>query len=427
MWRRIAGEGLMSDKSDELARILNRRRRNRWWLWPLLALVLLAGAAAVWAARQGAGTAVAYVTEPVARGALTVTVTATGTVQPTTQVEVSSELSGTIAAVEVDYNDEVEVGQALARLDDTRLRAQVANAEASLEAAEGRLEQAQATAREAAENYRSRSTLDQRGIASHLDLIASEAANHRAIAEVKIAEADLTLARASLDVQRVDLAKSVIRSPIKGIVLDRAAETGQIVASSLNTPVLFTLAEDLNRMELRVDIDEADIGRVRMGNRATFRVDAFPARSFKAEIVQVRYAPETTEGVVTYKAILSVDNSDRLLRPGMTATATITVADVAEALLVPNAALRFVPPAAPSAGGQGGNRGGGLLGLIMPRPPGPSSGPATDGGPSVWVLRGGEPQAVAVETGETDGRRTEIRGGELAEGDAVITDQREAG
>ncbi|WP_186312362.1 efflux RND transporter periplasmic adaptor subunit [Cereibacter sediminicola] len=417
----------MSDKSDELARILNRRRRNRWWIWPLLALVLLAGAAAVWAARQGAGTAVAYVTEPVGRGALTVTVTATGTVQPTTQVEVSSELSGTIAAVEVDYNDEVEVGQALARLDDTRLRAQVANAEASLEAAEGRLEQARATAREAAENYRSRSALDQRGIASHLDLIASEAANHRAIAEVKIAEADLTLARASLDVQRVDLAKSVIRSPIKGIVLDRAAETGQIVASSLNTPVLFTLAEDLNRMELRVDIDEADIGRVRVGNRATFRVDAFPARSFKAEIVQVRYAPETTEGVVTYKAILSVDNSDRLLRPGMTATATITVADVAEALLVPNAALRFVPPATPSPGGQGGNRGGGLLGLIMPRPPGPSSGPATDGGPSVWVLRGGAPQAVTVETGETDGRRTEIRGGELAEGDAVITDQREAG
>ncbi|MGP3698926.1 efflux RND transporter periplasmic adaptor subunit [Rhodobacter sp. NSM] len=417
----------MTDRSDEIARILDRRSRRRRWLWPLLLVALLAAAGAVWLSRRGGEPAVTYVTEPVGRGGLIVTVTATGTVQPTTQVEVSSELSGTIAAVEVDYNDEVEIGQALARLDDTRLSAQVANAEASLAAAEGRLEQAKATAREAAENYASSAALDKRGVGSHLDLVATEAAHQRAEADVRIAAADLTLAEANLEVQRVDLAKSVIRSPIKGIVLDRAAETGQIVASSLNTPVLFTLAEDLDRMELRVDIDEADIGRVRVGNRATFKVDAYASRSFKAEIVQVRYAPETTDGVVTYKAILSVDNADRLLRPGMTATATITVADVSDALLVPNAALRFAPPAATATGGSTGNRGGGLLGLIMPRPPGRSEEQADPEGPTLWVLRGGAPVSVPVETGETDGRRTEIRGGDLAEGDAVITDQRESG
>ncbi|WP_190238140.1 efflux RND transporter periplasmic adaptor subunit [Cereibacter johrii] len=417
----------MTDRSDDLARILDRRRRGRRWLWPLLVAVLLAAGGLFWASRQGAEPGLAYVTEPAARGGLVVTVMATGTVQPTTQVEVSSELSGTLAAVEVDYNDEVAVGQPLARLDDTRLKAQVANAEASLEAAEGRLEQARATAREAAENYRSRSALDQRGVAAHLDLVATEAAHNRAQSEVKIAEADRTLAAANLEVQRVDLAKAVIRSPIRGIVLDRAAEAGQIVASSLNTPVLFTLAEDLNRMELRVDIDEADIGRVRVGNRASFKVDAYPGRSFKAEIVQVRYAPETTDGVVTYKAVLSVDNGERLLRPGMTATATITVAEVEGALLVPNAALRFAPPAVAQPGGSGGNRGGGLLGLIMPRPPGPATGPDAASGPTVWVMRGGQPDRVAVETGETDGRRTEIRGGALEAGDEVITDQREAG
>ncbi|ABA80979.1 efflux RND transporter periplasmic adaptor subunit [Rhodobacter sphaeroides] len=422
-----AGEGPMTDRSDDLARILDRRRRGRRWLWPLLALGLLAGGGLLWASRQGAEPALAYVTEPVERGGLVVTVMATGTVQPTTQVEVSSELSGTLAAVEVDYNDEVAVGQPLARLDDTRLKAQVANAEASLEAAEGRLEQARATALEAAENYRSRSALDQRGVAAHLDLVATEAAHKRAESEVKIAEADRTLAAANLEVQRVDLAKAVIRSPIRGIVLDRAAEAGQIVASSLNTPVLFTLAEDLTRMELRVDIDEADIGRVRVGNRASFKVDAYPGRSFKAEIVQVRYAPETTDGVVTYKAVLSVDNGERLLRPGMTATATITVAEVEGALLVPNAALRFAPPAVAQPGSSGGNRGGGLLGLIMPRAPGPMSEADATSGPTVWVLRDGEPDRVAVETGETDGRRTEIRGGALEEGAPVITDQREAG
>ncbi|MFQ6775839.1 efflux RND transporter periplasmic adaptor subunit [Cereibacter sphaeroides] len=417
----------MTDRSDDLARILDRRRRGRRWLWPLLALVLLAGGGLLWASRQGAEPGLAYVIEPVERGGLVVTVMATGTVQPTTQVEVSSELSGTLAAVEVDYNDEVAVGQPLARLDDTRLKAQVANAEASLEAAEGRLEQARATALEAAENYRSRSALDQRGVAAHLDLVATEAAHKRAESEVKIAEADRTLAAANLEVQRVDLAKAVIRSPIRGIVLDRAAEAGQIVASSLNTPVLFTLAEDLTRMELRVDIDEADIGRVRVGNRASFKVDAYPGRSFKAEIVQVRYAPETTDGVVTYKAVLSVDNGERLLRPGMTATATITVAEVEGALLVPNAALRFAPPAVAQPGSSGGNRGGGLLGLIMPRPPGLATETDAASGPTVWVLRDGKPDRVAVETGETDGRRTEIRGGALEAGDPVITDQREAG
>lgn len=418
----------MTDKGEELARILSRRRGRGWWLWALLGLGLVAAGAGLWLAQRGTGAAPVYVTEAVQRGGLTVTVTATGTVQPTTQVDVSSELSGTLSTVEVDYNDEVEVGQPLARLDDTKLRALLTNAEASLAAAEGRLEQARASAREAEEVFKSRSALDQRGIAAHLDILATEVAHRRAQAQVTIAAADLSLAQANLQVQRADLEKSVIRSPIKGIVLDRAVEAGQIVASSLNTPVLFTLAEDLDRMELRVDIDEADIGRVRVGNPASFRVDAYPGQSFRAEIVQVRYAPETTEGVVTYKAVLSVDNSGRLLRPGMTATATITVAEVTEALLVPNAALRFAPPqVAASGGGGGANRGGGLLGLIMPRPPAAGPAQAAPAGAAIWVLKDGVPVRVAVTAGESDGRRTAISAEGLSAGDPVVTDQREAG
>src|SRR5690606_3720750 len=204
------------------------------------------------------------------------------------------------------------------------------------------------------------------------------------------------LAEAAFSSVRSDLDKTVIRSPVKGIVLDRAADAGKIVASSLNAPTLFVIADDLAEMELRVDVDEADIGKVAVGNAARFTVEAYPGRGFAATITEVRYAPETTEGVVTYKAILAVDNTDLALRPGMTATATITVAVVADALQVPNAALRYAPPQA--AGESGG--GSGLLGLIMPRRPG-ANGAGTASGRAVGVLRDGTPEEVAVETGQS--------------------------
>ena len=411
------------DPADEMKRILARKRPRRRWVWLLSIMVLLAGLGAwVWFAWVRPAGTVRYETVEVTRGDVVVTVTATGSVQPTTQVDVSSELSGALAEVAVDFNDRVEVGQVLARLDDTKLNDVVQTSRAQLQAAEASLKQAEAAAREAEANYESQAELDKRGQSTRLKMIASEVARDRARAMVDGAMAEVALARARVSEAENELKKATIRSPISGVVLNRAAEPGQIVAASLNAPVLFTLAEDLARMELRVDVDEADIGRVAVGNTAQFTVDAFPDRSFPATITTVRYAPETTDGVVTYKAILSVDNSDGLLRPGMTATATIAVTVQKDALRVPNAALRYAPPQ--QAEEDGGSGGQGLLGMIMPRRSSPPLTLGTSTTQAVWVLRNDVPTEVPVQPLDTDGRLTAITAEGLAEGDRVIVDQR---
>lgn len=420
MRRSVKDEGGMADKSDEIAQTLAKAAGRRgWplWLWLVLAALLGAAGWGAWA-MQASDARVEYTTEPAARGDLTVLVTATGTVQPTNQVDISSELSGTLASVEVDFNDTVEVGQVLARLDTTKLDALLSNAEASLAAAVARVAQAEASLLEANENFTTAKELDQRGISTRQSLVASQAAHDRAAAALEISRADAKLAEANLAVQRADTAKAVIHSPIKGVVLNRDADVGKIVASSLSAPTLFVLAEDLTKMELQVDVDEADIGRVQVGNVASFTVEAHSGRVFPAQITALRYAPETTDGVVTYKAVLSVDNADLALRPGMTATASIEVSKTEAALLVPNAALRYAPPQEAASGGGGS----GLLGLILPGRT--SSRPKkSNGADGVWVLRGGVPVEVEVKIGDSDGRLTVITEGTLAEGDAVITDQ----
>ena len=405
--------------SPDLAAILTRAgRKRRRWPWLLGLVLALAAGTGWWWQGQAASPAVSYTTEPASIGSLNVTVTATGSVQPTTQVDVSSELSGTLASVEVDFNDPVTVGQVLARLDDTKVKAQQTNAEAQLAGARARLTQAEASAVEAEANLSQQQELDRRGVSARQALGSVQAAAARAAAAVDIARADLTLAEANLELVRADAEKTVLRSPVNGIVLNRAVEAGQIVASSLNTPVLFTLAEDLTRMELRVDVDEADIGRVGVGQKAVFTVDAHPDRSFPAVITQVRQAPEETDSIVTYKAILSVDNPEGLLRPGMTATAVITVSERTDALLVPNAALRYAPPVADTRSSSGR----GLIGFIMPR--GPRGGDQGTGtGRSVWVLQGGAPVEVPVTVTDSDGTHSAVTSDTLAEGDAVITDQ----
>lgn len=406
----------MTDIRPDLASLSRQpRRRIGRWLWLLVLVGALAAGGYFWASR-GPAEAVAYDTFPVEKGTLTVTVIATGTVQPTTRVDLSSELSGTLAAVEVDFNDEVTEGQVLARLDDTNLRARLTTAEAQLDAAAARVVQAQATASEAVETWAATQELDARGLSKRDTVIAAKAANDRALAAVQIAEADLKLAEAALAEARTDLAKAEIRSPIAGIVLNRAAEKGQIVAATLNAPILFTLAGDLSRMDLQVAIDEADIGRVAVGNEASFTVDAYPGQTFPAQITQLRFAPEETDGVVTYKGVLTVENDKRLLRPGMTATATITVASAPDVLLVPVAALRFAPLVE-----EDSRSGGGLIGYIMPRRPGGQR-QKVDGS-SLWVLRDGQPVRVAVTPGASDGKVIMVTSDELQEGDAVITGQ----
>ena len=212
-----------------------------------------------------------------------------------------------------------------------------------------------------------------------------------------------------MKLNETNLAKACICSPINGVVLKRNVEPGQTVASSFQAPVLFSIAEDLKKMELQVDIDEADVGQVKVGQNANFSVDAYPDRKFPAAIRDIRFDSETIQGVVTYKAVLSIDNSELLLRPGMTATAEIRVTELFDALLVPNAALRF----APAAGDSADNRS--LLRRLLPGPPQfrpASQHEETGANRSVWALRNGEPVQVAIVIGPSDGRRTQVRSGD---------------
>jgi HlyD family secretion protein len=417
-----SGQGAGDGADADLARLLASAQpgRRRPWLWAGgLAVVAGVTLALLWLLQPDRGAGPGYVTTPLLLGDLTVTVAATGTLQPTTQVDVSSELAGTLESVEVDYNDTVSVGQVMARLDTSKLAASVANAEAQEASARARLMQAEATATEVAELLATQKELAERGIATRREMVSVEANDARARAALDMARADLTLAKANLALARADLDKAVIRSPIQGMVLNRKAEAGQIVGPGLNDPVLFVLAEDLARMELLANVDEADIGQVELGQAAVFTVDAFDGLSFDATITQVRYASEVTDDVVTYKAVLAVQNPDLRLRPGMTATATITVAEEQGALLVPNAALRWAPPRA--SGGQAGAAG--LAGLILPSAASRMGSAAVGTGRSIWVLRDDAPVEVAVEIGANDGRMSVVTGEGLAEGDAVITDQ----
>ena len=236
---------------------------------------------------------------------------------------------------------------------------------------------------------------------------------------MQVANADRQVAEANLALSQTELDKACICSPIDGVVLDREVDEGQIVAASLSAPVLFTVAEDLTKMEVQVAVDEADIGQLTAGNIARFTVEAYDERSFEAQIVRIRYAPETVDGVVTYSATLSLDNPDLALRPGMTATAEIVVAEEKDRLLVPNAALRFAPRVETD---DSSSRSGGLLSMVMPSPPGATQ-TAVASGKSVWVLRDGTAQEVAVDTGASDGQRTIVTSDELHEGDRVITGQ----
>jgi len=376
---------------------------------------------ALWGGGQSAETA-QYKTEPASRGDLTVTVTATGAVQPTNEVEVSSELSGIVRSVNVDYNDRVKTGQILAELDTDKLKAEVERSRAALAAAQAKVAEAEATVVEMQRNLDRITQLATKNFSTQKDLDAAKAAYDRAIAGLTSAKADVAVAKADLDLNETNLRKACICSPIDGVVLVRNVEPGQTVASSLQAPVLFQLAENLTKMQIEVDVDEADVGKVREGQSASFQVEAYPDRKFPAIISQLRMAPETVEGVVTYKAVLTVDNSDLLLRPGMTATAEITVEETKDVLLVPNAALRFTPfkISGESTGA------GGLLSRILPHRPqrqAVSANQAVKGGQrQLWVLRGGEANSVVVTVGASDGSRTEVVSGDLESGDPVIVD-----
>jgi HlyD family secretion protein len=393
----------------------------KWLAW-IGTAVVIAALGVWWMQSAEERSQVTYLSEAVSQGVLTVSVSATGTIEPTNNVEVSSELSGTIAEVLVDYNDAVEAGQVLARLDTVQLDAQLSVQTASHAVAEAQLASARASLVEAEADFEIALQLDERGVISHTSFTASEAALGRARASLSSAQANVDLVQAQLESQQAILSKATIVSPINGVVLDRSVDAGQIVAASLSAPELFSIAEDLTQMELQVDVAEADIGRVEVGDKASFTVDAYDDMLFPAQISMVRYASESVDGLVTYKAILSVDNDDLLLRPGMTATADVIVAQYDDVLLVSNAALRFAPPQVTEEEASDGDSGsGGLLSLVMPSRNQSSGAPAASDD-TVWVQRDGTAVEIAVETGDSDGLQTIVTGGDLASGDQVIID-----
>jgi HlyD family secretion protein len=410
--------------TPDLAALLaqsGQKRRKRRFFWPVAVLLLLAAAVGGYSYLNRGAPQFSYVTALVKRGDLSVIVTATGSVQPTDQVDISSELSGTVRRVNVTYNSTVKKGDVLAELDTNKQEADVQSARAELASAKANVLKAEAEAQSAKIALDRLTGLVSNQISSQKELDAAQYSYQSALATKDVNQAAVLSAEASLRLAEVNLSKLTIVSPIDGIVLTRAVDPGATVASSLNAPVLFTIAGDLRRMELQVSVDEADVGQVRDGQSAQFRVDAYPERSFPASIEAVRFASETVSNVVTYKAILTVDNQDLLLRPGMTATADITVQSVKDAVLLPNAALRYSPPVAAKA------RGGSMLSRLFAPPRPRTNGAAPAEKPNgaqraVWVLREGHPERVTVETGVTDGQSTVLKSGEIKAGDLLITD-----
>ncbi len=398
---------------------------SRHWRWLGAAAIALVVAAVLILRSGGDADAPQYRTEAAVRGGLVVTVSATGNLQPTNQVDVGSELSGIVDQVLVDDNDRVTRGQVLAQLDLSKLRDAVERSRASLAAAEAQVLQAQATVAEArAELARYQQVAELSGgkVPSRSEMDSAEARMKRAQADEASARASVTQTRASLHSDETNLQKASIRSPIDGIVLARAVEPGQTVAAAFQAPVLFRLAEDLAQMELQVDVDEADVGQVQVGQGATFTVDAWPGRRYTAVITRVGYGAQEKDGVISYGAILAVSNDDLSLRPGMTGTAEITTLTREDVLLVTNAALRFTPPVADSQPAQQRSVTSALVPAPMRMAPKRVRTTQPDGAARVWVLRDGQPVAIEVETGASNGRFTEITGGNLEAGTEVITE-----
>lgn len=401
--------------------------RRRWLLLGgagLLLIILLALLAG--GGKRAAGQ---YVSEEAGLGNLVVSVSASGTLQPTTSIDVGSEQSGTLASVLAQENDFVKKGQLLAQLDTAKLKDAVAKSQAALAAAEAAVAQAQATVAETkASLARMQKVAEISGgkVPAKTELDTAEASVLRAVANEASARAAVTQAQATLKTDETNLGKGTIRSPVDGVVLARKVEPGQTVVAAMTIPVLFTLAEDLSHMELQVKVDEADVANVKLGQPADFTVSAWPGRKFPATIKRVGLGSTTTDNVVTYKTVLEVSNADLALRPGMTATASIITANRQNVLLVPNAALRFTPPENGEAKGDGG-----FVANLLPRPPAgpkkPNANPAVSAGAQqVWVASDNGVRAVPVKTGVSNGRLTEIVGGELKAGMAVITDYTEA-
>jgi HlyD family secretion protein len=375
--------------------------------WPaiLAGVTILAAAAAWW--MLGSRTTVQYTTSPVERGDVTRTVTATGTVNPELTIIVGTYVSGVILELYCDYNTQVKTGQVCAKIDPRPYQTQVDQAKANLAVARAQLEKDKAHLAYTKLSFDRAARLVQTKTVSQDTFDNAKSTLEQAQAQIAFDDATIQQRQAALDAAQVSLDYTDIRSPVDGTVVSRNVTKGQTVAASFQTPTLFLIATDLTKMEVDANVSESDIGGIKAGEKATFTVDAFPKRTFQGTVSQVRQSPQTVQNVVTYDVVVSVDNTDLALKPGMTAATRIVTGHRPDVLRVPNQALRYVPSTATGPRRSGGS-------------------PAESEEARIWLLRNERPMAVAVTIGLDDDSFTEIASGAVERGDLVIMGERSA-
>ncbi len=381
----------------------------------LIVILAIAGAAGFFFFKRTPE--ISYKTAKIERGTITSTVAATGNLSAVTTVQVGTQVSGTIQKLYVDFNSRVKKGEAIAEIDPSLFNAAVEQSQGNFLSAEANLQKAKVLQADAERTLLRNKKLLADGIISQGDYDVAETALQSAKAVVKAAEGSVAQTRGVLMQAKTNLRYSIIRSPVDGVVISRTIDIGQTVAASFQTPTLFTIAKDLTKMQIEVSVDEADISRVRLDQKATFTVDSYPEQTFSGKVVQIRSAPIITQNVVTYVVVVNVDNSDLKLKPGMTANVSVEVAKKEDVLKLPPAALRFKPKTKVD---EAGAKVGG-----MQRPSGSGKPGAKKGGngQQVYILKDGKPSAVPIKTGIANNSSIELTEGPLKEGDEVVIEQ----
>jgi len=384
-------------------------------LWIALSLAVVAGGLLFWRYREKhRGSEITYKSSPVENRRISAKVTASGTLSAIVTVQVGTQVSGRVSKLFADFNSQVKKGELVAKIDPQIFEATVQQAQANYLSAQAGVVTAEASALNADKQFARTKALHDQNLASQADLDTAEAAVATSHAAIDAAKAAVAQAVASLHQAQVNLSYTNIVSPIDGVVISRSVDVGQTVAASLSAPVLFTIAQDLTKMQVDTNIAEGDVGRLQVGMKTFFTVDSFPGRRF---VGKIRNAATTVQNVVTYDAVIDVDNDDLRLRPGMTANVTVVYAERPKTLAVSNTALRFRPP--PSLAGSAAS-----ADETHKRPHSGSKDVASDAPEprTIWVVRGAAPQPVLIHVGLTDGTVTEVVDGDLHEGDQVVTD-----
>jgi HlyD family secretion protein len=419
---------------------------NLWkWVSRIVLIAIVAGVGAfLWIEKPWAkgDDPITFSTVTVGKGTIAAQVTAAGTLSAHTTVQVGAQVNGRVTELHADFNDTVKKNQILAKLDPSLYKAQLDQAEANYQAAVANEKKAEAALMDADRQYKRQKTMQDQQLIAGATVEGFELTDLSARASLNAAKASVAQAAANLAQAKTNLDYCTIYSPIDGVVLTRSYDIGQTVQSSFSAPTLFTIAEDLSRMQIDTAVAEGDVGRLAEGMKATFSVDAYPGKTFEGKVRQVRNSPTTTSGVVTYDAVIDVDNGDRALRPGMTANVTFVLASVENAIKIPNAALRFKPSReqmtalADKLGFKGRGSGSGHFGRGSgegsgsggPRPDGTTGASGGGGGKQdperkrVFKLVDGRPKPVSVKLGLTDGSSTQMVEGDLQPGDQLVTE-----